>query len=658
MCGIAGGLAGPGAAPLGRASLAAMVHALHHRGPDGRGFWIDGPVSLGHARLSIIDLEGGAQPLANEDGRIQVSFNGEIFNHVELRRRLVQQGHALRTRSDTEVLVHLYEELGDDFVHELNGQFAIALWDGRRRRLVLARDRVGIRPLYYTVAAGRLLFASEVKALFALPAVERAFDAEGLAAAFTCWAPLPPRTVWQGVRCLPPGHLLTVEADAAPGGLRVRRYWDWPFAAGEHAAAAAAPHAASDERRADELRSLLLDAVRLQLRADVPVGAYVSGGLDSSIITTLVHRHTDAPLRSFSLTFDDAEFDESDAQRALVRQLGAEHTELRVDRAAIARGLMRLVHHAEMPLVRTAPVPMMLLADHVRSSGYKVVLTGEGADEAFAGYDLFKEAAIRRFVARAPRSRWRGRLLSRLYPYLAHSPMAAGAMAQGFFGVGLGEAGRPHFAHMLRSATTRRILPFFAAEWRAQLQAHDAPRLLQALVPEGFARWPALARDQYVEAHTLMSGYLLAAQGDRAAMAASVEARFPFLDHRVIEFACGLPARLRLCGLHDKVLLRRAFAAELPPAIARRPKQPYRAPDAACFFGAGRLRDEAAELLSPGALAEAGLFDAEAVARLVDKCARGRAIGFGDNMAFVGILSTMALHRQFVRRHTPVTLAA
>ncbi|MBL8341933.1 MAG: asparagine synthase (glutamine-hydrolyzing) [Rubrivivax sp.] len=655
MCGIAGWLAGPQAPPAKPGALQAMVRALHHRGPDGQGLWLDGPVALGHTRLSIIDLAGGAQPLANEDGRIQVSFNGEIFNYIELRERLVQRGHAFRTRSDTEVLVHLYEDLGDDFVHELNGQFALALWDGRRRRLLLARDRVGIRPLYYTVAAGRLMFASEVKALFALPEVERGFDAQGLAGTFTCWAPLAPRTVWRGVHCLPPGHLLTLQADAAPSGYHLRRYWDWPFQARE--AGASAHPGWSDERWADELRTLLLDAVRLQLRADVPVGAYLSGGLDSSIITTLVHRHTTTPLRSFSLRFADAEFDESDAQRTLVRHLGSPHSEVKVDQADIAAGFARLVRHAEMPLVRTAPVPMMLLADHVRTRGCKVVLTGEGADEVFAGYDLFKEAAVRRFVARAPQSPWRGRLLSRLYPYLAHSPAAASAMAQGFFGTGLDAAGQPHFAHMLRAATTRRILPLFSPAWRAQWPPHEPAALLGAIVPAGFAGWPALDRDQYVEAHTLMSGYLLAAQGDRAAMAASVEARFPFLDHRVIEFGCGMPARLRLCGLHDKVLLRRAFAAELPADIARRHKQPFRSPDAACFFDGARLREPAAALLDPGALAEAGLFDPGAVARLVAKCARGRAIGFGDNMAFVGVLSTMSLHAQFVGQGAPATLA-
>ncbi len=615
-----------------------MVAALHHRGPDGQGVLVEGPVGLGHARLAIIDLEGGAQPLGNEDGSIQVVFNGEIFNYLELRADLVKRGHVFRTASDTEVLVHLYEELGDDFVRELNGQFAIALWDGRRRRLLLARDRVGIRPLYWTRTEGRIAFASEVKALFALPSVPRRLDAAGLASVFSLWSVLPPGSVWEGVETLAPGHLLAVDA----GGTKLIRFWDWPFGAEP------APER-RDEDWVDELRHLLVDAVRLQLRADVPVGAYLSGGLDSSIITTIIRRRTETPLRSFSLTFEDAEFDEREHQQALVARLGTDHSSIEAGKAGIAAAFPRMVRHAESPVVRTAPVPMMLLADSVRAAGYKVVLTGEGADEAFGGYDLFKEAAIRRFVARAPGSKWRGALLGRLYPYLAHSPAAGRAMTQGFFASGLDKAGTPAFAHALRIATTRRALAFLHPDWRARAEAFNAEQALAAAVPADFARWPALARDQYVEAHTLMSGYLLSSQGDRMAMAASIEARFPFLDHRVLEFACRLPPRLKLAGLHEKVILRRAFGSELPPSIGQRTKQPYRAPDSACFFEAGRLREETSELLSPASLADAGLFDAGAVAKLVEKCRSGRAIGFGDNMAFVGIVSTMWLQRQFVR---------
>ena len=614
-----------------------MISALHHRGPDGTGVEAHAVVGLAHARLSIIDLAGGAQPMANEDGSVRVVFNGEIFNYLELREALLRRGHVFRTHSDTEVLVHLYEEHGDDFVHQLNGQFAIALWDERRQRLLLARDRTGIRPLHYTLAAGRLLFASEVKALFSLPEVHRRIDPRRLAEVFSYWAPLAGGTVFEGVHALPPGHRMVVEG----GHLHIERYWDWSF-----------PETI-DERRsegecAEELRALLLDAVRLQLRADVPVGAYLSGGLDSSIVTALIRRHSDTPLRTFSLTFEDAEFDEAEHQQAMVRHLGTEHTALHVSRRDIARAFGRTVWHAETAIVRTAPTPLMLLASAVRDAGLKVVLTGEGADEVFGGYDLFKEAKIRRFLARAPQSAWRGRILERLYPYLTHSPASARAFTQRFFSEGLEHLQAPWFAHATRIASTRRVLQFLRPEVAECLEGVDPHRALAATLPEGMAQWLPMGRDQYVEAHTLLSGYLLSSQGDRMAMAHSIEGRVPFLDHRVIEFANRLPPQFKLRGLTEKYLLKQAVRQDLPDSIRTRTKQPYRSPDSASFFHEGRLDEEAAELLSPASIDAAGLFDADAVGRLVRKCASGRAIGFPDNMAFVGVLSTMHLHRQFV----------
>jgi asparagine synthase (glutamine-hydrolysing) len=638
MCGIAG-LWRPNDRPAPQpAEIEPMVAALHHRGPDGNGVHAVGRVALGHARLSIIDLAGGAQPMCNEDGSVWVTFNGEIFNYVELRDLLRARGHRFRTASDTEVLVHLYEEHGDAFVEHLNGQFAIALWDDRRQRLVLARDRVGIRPLFYTWIGGSLAFASEAKALFALPGGRRELNPAALASVFSFWSALPADTAFEGVYSVPPGHLMRVDER----GTQMARYWDWPFGGGREAG--------SDDALAEELHALLVDAVRLQLRADVPVGAYLSGGLDSSVVTALVRNYTQASLRTFSTTFEDAEFDESAYQRQLVAHLRTEHSSILASRTAIGHAFPRTVWHAESPLVRTAATPMMLLADSVRAAGYKVVLTGEGADEAFGGYDLFKEAKIRRWVARCPESRWRARLLGRLYPYLASSPGAGSAMTQRFFSSGLDRVDAPDFAHTLRIAATRRTLHLLSDEWRSRVLAWDPATALAAGLPDDFGRWHALERDQYVEAHTLLSGYLLSSQGDRVAMAASVEARYPFLDHRVVEFSCRLPPRLKLRGLREKVLLKQSMAAELPAAIIGRTKQPYRAPDSASFFHDGQPLPYVADLLSASRLRAAGIFEPTAVARLYDKCRAGKAIGFADNMAFVGVLSTMLVHEQFIRR--------
>ncbi len=638
MCGIAGLFCSR--QPPTRVELEAMVRTLHHRGPDGQGLWIDGLIGLAHTRLAIIDPEGGAQPMASVDGQLHLVFNGEIFNYIELRAELRALGHRFRTDSDTEVLLQAYQAWGDDCLRRLNGQFAFGLWDARQQRLLLARDGVGIRPLFWTRVGPRLAFASEAKALFALPEVPRALDPGGLASTFGWWAPLAPRTAFQGIHCLPPGHFLVVDAR----GETLVRWWDWDFPETD-------PFAPVDEDAlADELHALLVDAVRLQLRADVPVGAYLSGGLDSAVITTIIRCHTDTPLRSFSLTFDEAEFDESDHQRLMVQHLGTQHSAIGCSRRDIAAAFARTVWHAETPLVRTAPAPMLRLANSVRASGYKVVLTGEGADEVFGGYDLFKEAKIRRFVAQLPGAERRARAVERLYPWMARAPGGhRNVLAQRFFTDSRVPDGDACFAHQTRLASTRRAWTFFTADWQRALTVHDPAALWREQVPSAFARWPPMARDQYTEAHTLMSGYLLAAQGDRMAMAASIECRYPFLDPRVIQFAAALPPRLKMRGLREKLLLRQAFARELPVAIGQRTKQPYRAPDCASFFEDGQPLPWVRELLGEDSLRESGLFDAPAVARLTHKCASGRAIGFADNMAFVGVLSTMLLHRQFLR---------
>lgn len=648
MCGIAGFTTAADAAPQDHDALRRMIATLHHRGPDASGLHLERGIALAHARLSIIDPEGGQQPLHDGTGTVWTAFNGEIFNFVELRAELERDGVRFRTRSDTEVIVHLYRRDGDRFVDRLNGQFAIALWDASRRRLLLARDRAGIRPLYYTRARGRHWFASECKALLeVLPDCAR-IDPDGLLQAFTLWGPSDPDTLFEGIRSLPPGHLLAVEAD---GRESLTRYWDWRFPrAGDP------PSFASIDDAVHELRALLADSVRLQLRADVPVGAYLSGGLDSSGIVALARQAGIAQVRTFSVTFDDAEFDERGQQQAMVRHLGTDHTTLHCTASDIADAFPTLVRHTEAPVLRTAPVPLMLLSGAVRRAGYKVVLTGEGADEVFAGYDLFKEAKVRRFWARQPQSRWRHLLLGRLYGYLRHSPVGSPGFARSFFAQGMDHIDRPVFAHAPRWATSRRALAFLAPELQARALAFDPLAFYEQRLPDGMADWSPLARDQYVEAKTLMAGYLLSSQGDRVAMANSIEGRFPFLDHRLIEFANRLPAHWKLRGLTEKHILRRALAPLLPPAIASRTKQPYRAPDAACFFPAGRPHALVDELLSPERIRDAGLFDATKVRLLADKCRRGNVVGFGDNQAFVGILSTMQLHETFIRRRQPTAL--
>lgn len=642
MCGIAGFGGGSGiSAETARPLLEKMIRTLGHRGPDGFGFHAEPGVGLAHARLSIIDLSTGDQPIHNPRRDVWTVFNGEIFNYLELRRELEAEGRQFYTQSDTEVIVHLYDRDGDDFVRHLNGQFAIALWDARKQRLVLARDRAGIRPMYYSQAHGRIWFASEVKALLAvLPELGR-LNSHALMQTLTYWAPVDPETLYEGVQSLPPGCLLAIDAD---GKQTLKRYWDWTYPSAEETSPSRYP--LSVEQATAELRDLLVDAVRLQLRADVPVGAYLSGGLDSSGIVALIRGFTDTPVRTFSVAFEDGEFDESEYQQAMVRHLRTEHTTLRCTRRDIGEAFPRLIRHTETPVLRTGPVPLMLLAGSVRAHGYKVVLTGEGADEVFGGYDLFKEAKVRRFWASQPESKFRPRLLEKLYGYLRNSPVSNAAFAQSFFGQGMEHLQRPIFAHVPRWTTSQRALGLLTPELRQAASAWDPLDAYEQTLPPGIMDWSPLARDQYVEAKSLLAGYLLSSQGDRVAMANSIEGRFPYLDHRVIEFANRLPPSFKIRGMTEKYLLRRALADLLPDDIVNRTKQPYRAPDSQSFFFDGQPLDYVADTLDAQRVREAGYFDPQAVSRLVEKCRLGRATGFADNQAFVGILSTMLVHRQ------------
>jgi asparagine synthase (glutamine-hydrolysing) len=635
VCGIAGALTTDGTAAV--PDLDTMIAMLRHRGPDARNHLRSGPCALGCARLSIIDLETGGQPMANEDRTIWTVLNGEIFNFIELRAELERLGHRFRSRSDTEVIVHAYEEFGERFVERLNGHFAFALWDVGRQRLILARDRVGVRPLFYTRSRGLLLFASEIKAILAVAPEAAALDEAGLAQIFTFWAAVGERTVFKGVRSLPAGHLLIVEQ----GAERLERYWEWSFPEGPGRTDL------TMEEAAEGLRALLRDAVRLQSRSDVPVGAYLSGGLDSCGIAALTAEAGADKLRIFSITFDDPEFDESEYQRRMAQHLGLQCSSVRCSDRDIGNAFPDLIWHAETPVLRTAPVPLMLLSRHVRDSGYKVVLTGEGADEVFGGYELFKEGKIRRFWARQPGSHRRPMLFSRLYPYLTHSRVANRHFAHRFFGQRLAETKNPFYAHLTRWTTTRGIFRLLAPELRASL-AHVHPEEdLEAQLPANFAKWDDLARDQYVEVKTLLQGYLLSSQGDRVSMAHSVEGRLPYLDHRVIEFVNGLNARYKLRGLREKVLLRRALDGMVPESIRTRMKQPYRAPDCRSFFEFGKALPYVQELTSAANLRHVGYFDPEAVATLVEKARCGRVLGAGDNMAFVAVLSTLLLHEHF-----------
>ena len=616
-----------------------MAAAIAHRGPDGQGVFAAPGVGLAHVRLSIVGLADGQQPMTSADGRFTIVFNGEIFNYVELRDDLKARGIVFRTGSDTEVLLQLYALHGKDCLSRLNGDFAFAIWDARDRRLMLARDRMGVRPLFYTRHKGALYFGSEVKALLQVPGIEAELDPFALDQIFTLWAPIPPRTAFKDIYELEPGHLLTAEG----GRIDVRPYWSLDFPDADDRAEA--DQGAMEE----ELRALLADATRLRMRADVPVGAYLSGGLDSSLITALAAPMAPNGLNTFSVTFDDAEHDESAFQMEVTRALGTHHRAVASGSADIAASFPDVINFTERPVLRTAPAPLYRLSGLVRDAGMKVVLTGEGADEIFAGYDIFREARVRRFCARQPGSKIRPHLFRKLYPYLPGLKQQSSDYLAAFFGASNDVAGDPLFSHRPRFRSTAAAKIFYSDDLRATLGTYDAAEELASRLPDNFRRWHPLHQAQYLEGRFLLPGYILSSQGDRVAMAHGVEGRFPFLDHRLVEFAARLNPSMKLKGLEEKHILRRVAKDLLPDVITKRPKQPYRAPDSRSFAG----NDEQAyvgEMLGEQAVAETGLFNARAVAKLHQKCRTQTVSGFRDNAAFVGILSTQLWLRKFTAR--------
>jgi asparagine synthase (glutamine-hydrolysing) len=637
MCGINGICNLNGPAPISLDVLTRMTNILHHRGPDATGIYLDDWVGLGHNRLSIIDLSGGSQPIHNEDGTLWIVYNGEVFNYPELREQLLANGHSFSTSTDTEVIVHLYEEKGSDCVHHLNGQYAFAIWDSGKKELFLARDRVGIRPLHYAVYKDRLVFASELKSILTIEEIARRIDPLSMDQIFTFWTTLPGRTVFQGLHELPPGHSLTVR----DGKIAVRKYWEIPF------------HPPGEQidwpvgKIVENVQDLLHDAIRIRLRADVPVGCYISGGLDSSGITSWVHRNFNNQLRTFGIRFEEKAFDESRYQDHMVSRLGTEHTDLLATNEWIGRAFPDVVWNCEKPLTRTAPVPLFLLSQVVRDNGFKVVLTGEGADEVFGGYDIFRETLVRKFWSRQPDSRFRPLLLRKLYPDIFVDPRLKNTL-QSFFRKGIDQPDDAFFSHRIRWENTSRAKTFFSDDLRAAIGEYNGIEELRGDLPETFRSWDPLAKAQYLEMKVFLSNYLLSSQGDRVAMAHSVEIRLPFLDYRLIEFMGRVPSKWKIGGLREKYLLKKLFRGILPDMILARTKHPYRAPIQQSLVresGGG-----SSGYLSDASLRATNLFDAEKVGRLLHRIQHTGRSTEVDGMAIAGILSSQIVHDQFVSR--------
>ena len=630
MCGICGVLNLTSSHRTDRTVIQQMLEMVRHRGPDGIGIYSDENVSLGNARLSIIDLDTGDQPISNENETLWIVLNGEIFNYIELRQDLERRGHQFKTKSDTETLLHAYEEYGVACLDRLNGQFSFAIWDNVNHSLFLARDRVGITPLFYSIHNKKLIFGSEIKAILAYPGIRAEIDPIALQQVFTFWSVQSPKSIFTGIKELPPGHYLIAKGEQ----ISVEPWWSFDFTE------QIPTH--TEDQYLDELESMLIDSVRLRLRSDVPVGVYLSGGLNSSIITSLIRTHSNYPLETFSISFSDPEFDESEFQLEVANYFDAKHHVINCSYEDVGEIFPEVIWHTETPVLRTAPAPMFLLSKLVRGFGYKVVLTGEGADEFLAGYDIFKEMKLRRFWARNPESSIRPILFKRLYQDIGGFSTAPDEYLKAFFKKGLMETDSPFYSHTLRWNNTARNTRFLRNSEQLKLTPGDT-------FPENYSKWSHLAKAQYLEITTFMSPYLLSSQGDRMAMGNSVEERQPYLDYRIIEFCNRLPDHVKLHSLIEKWLLKRLGAKVLPTRIWNKVKKPYRAPINQCFFS--KPPDYVKELLSEQCIEESNYFNSQAVKAMIQKASSSSTLGEVDSMAVAGILSIQLIHQMFVKHY-------
>ena len=601
MCGLCGVLNFDGQAPVDREGLAAMTATLQNRGPDDLGYYLSGPVGLGHRRLSIIDLETGHQPLGNEDGSVWIVYNGELYNYPEIRANLEKAGHRFATSSDTEVIVHAYEEYGADCLKAMNGMFAFAIWDNNRERLLLARDRLGIKPLYYARLPHCLLFGSELKALLAHPDFERRLDLTALNLYLSLEYVPSPHSIFKGVNKLPPGHFLLVEGS----DVRLERYWDLRLDKSEPRSTRTLAECTA------EVRQLLYDAVEMELIADVPVGVLLSGGIDSSAVAAMMTRASSRPVPSFSVAFDDPSFDESAHARLVARHLGTEHHEFRLSADAALQTLPEIVAGLDEPLGDSSIIPTYCLSRFTKEH-VKVALGGDGGDELFGGYSTLQ-----------------AHRLADYYQWLAP------AWLRGLVEPWVLEKLPVSFDNLSFDFKMRRFLRDYSLppvvrhhRWLGSFTPEEKVRLLGPMMGENHGGVVDLVESHAHEAHTgdplnqvLYCDLKLYLEGDilvkvdRASMANSLEVRVPLLNRLLVEYAAHLPHNFKLHGLTTKFLLREALKGILPESILTRGKKGFNAPVAKWF--AGPLKSLLEDLLSPGHLKRQGLFQPDYVATLL-----------------------------------------
>jgi asparagine synthase (glutamine-hydrolysing) len=613
MCGICG-IFNLRFDPLAEPSpLDAMMATIYHRGPDSDGKFELPYLAIGMRRLSIIDLATGDQPLSNESGDVTLVFNGEIYNFRELRAQLVDRGHRFKTHSDGEVIAHLYEERGTDCVRELNGMFAIALWDERARRLLLARDRAGEKPLFYWARAGRLIFGSEIRSLLVNPEISRKLDPAALAQYFLYGYFPSPRSVFSEIRKLPAGHVLVAEN----GQINVSSYWrlqDYLFAPGS-----SRPGFHREPELLDELRARMRDAVGSRLVSDVPIGAFLSGGIDSSAAVAIMSELTPGNVNTFSVAFPQQEFNEEPFATQVARQFKTHHHVLTADDTSLREALTTLSPHLDEPLADPAILPTFLISRFARQH-IKVALSGEGGDELFGGYPTYAAAKLADYYLRVPRF-LRRNLFETAAALLPKSPSAVpkGQFIQKFVTHADRDPAERHeiwFGAFLPTEVDQLFSPGWFGEESPATQL--LPPLRRVLDGARFENVPA--EMLYLDFRLYLEDDLLV-KVDRASMACSLEVRAPYLDHRLIEFAAGLPLRLKVRGFELKYLMKKAARKWLPPNIVRRQKRGFSVPIAAWLRN--ELRPLLERTLAPAKLERDGIFDVRYVRRLIDQHASG-----------------------------------
>jgi asparagine synthase (glutamine-hydrolysing) len=607
MCGICGVVSRNSDRPVTEPLLRAMNDRLRHRGPDEDGVYLDDQAGLAMRRLSIVDLATGRQPIANEDQTIWIVFNGEIYNHLELRLQLEAKGHRFITQTDTEAIIHGYEAYGDDVVDHLNGMFVFAIWDTRRQRLLIARDRLGIKPLYYFCNAERLFFASELKALLAHPDVPRALDLTALDHFLTLEYVPSPYSIFQDIHKLPAGHRLILAAGREP---RLEQYWNVTFQ----------PALMNEATAVATLTDLIRDAVKIRLMADVPLGAFLSGGIDSSAVVAFMSELMTEPVKTFSIGFGDPTYNELPYARLVANHFGTDHHEEFLE-ADINEMVLRLVSHFDEPFGDFSIFPTFLVSEMARRH-VTVTLSGDGGDEIFAGYDTYRAQALdRRYYGRLPR--WlRQRAIPGLLELVPPRPAKKGLInkTKRFVeGGALPEAWQHTRWMMFMHQQDKARL--YQPDICASLLNGDSPgRLMETYFAQA-GQADQLTQQQYVDVKTYLADDILV-KVDRMSMATSLEARVPLLDYRIVEFALSLPPHLKLNGQETKVILRRIMAGRLPEAVLNKPKEGFSIP--LKHWLRGELRPLLHDLLAPDTIRRRGYFQPETVVQWLSEHEAGR----------------------------------